>query len=315
MSKNQTFVAKAHKVHGDKYDYSKVDYKTAKMKVEIVCREHGSFFVIPNAHLSQKTGCPKCSGKYKPTTQEFIDMCRDVHGNAYDYSKVEYKNNHTKIEIVCPIHGSFKQKPVDHLRGKSGCPKCGNVRKGLYHKKTTQIFIEEASKVHGLKYVYDKVQYTNIHDKVTITCPKHGDFEQTPASHINGGNGCPRCSVEEYQGGYGFKRFENNPQIKDNPAMLYLIRINDEFIKIGITQNNLKERFKSSRLPYQYETINIWTGKLYDLFVIEQSIKKQFKHYKYTPSVKFDGHTECFILEAQSDIEVALSSINGAYNG
>ena len=123
-SSTEEFIQKAHKVHGDKYDYSKVEYDGYKTKVCIICPKHGEFWQTPNSHLNGN-GCPKCKGeKQTCTTDEFIAKAKKIHGDKYDYSKVEYVNNHTKVCIICPEHGEFWQIPSSHLQGK-GCPKCG----------------------------------------------------------------------------------------------------------------------------------------------------------------------------------------------
>ena len=166
---NSEFIAKARKIHNEKYDYSKVEYINNRTKVCIICPIHGEFWQTPNAHLNGQD-CPKCKGKIKLTLEKFIEKAKKVHGDKYDYSKVEYINNHTKVCIICPIHGEFWQTPQHHLKG-VGCPKCyGNFR------KTTEQFIEEARKVHGDKYDYSKVEYVNATTKVRIICPKHGEF-------------------------------------------------------------------------------------------------------------------------------------------
>jgi hypothetical protein len=121
---NQMFVDKAFNIHKYKYDYFKVNYKNNRTKVEIVCRKHGSFFQIPNSHLMGE-GCPKCSGLVKLTTEEFIKKANLKHFGKYDYCKVNYKNSRTKIDIICPAHGIFTQKPNTHLNG-SGCPVCSH---------------------------------------------------------------------------------------------------------------------------------------------------------------------------------------------
>lgn len=121
----------------------------------------------------------------KITTEEFIEKSKQLHGNKYDYSKVKYINNHTKVTIICPIHGEFEQIPSNHLR-KRGCPKCAGKN------KTTEEFVEEALKVHGNKYDYSKVQYRKNSENVCIICPKHGEFWQTPSNHLYG-QGCPKC--------------------------------------------------------------------------------------------------------------------------
>lgn len=61
--------------------------------------------------------------------ERFLDKAYAVHGDKYDYSKVEYINASTKICIICPEHGEFWQTPMAHLRG-HGCPKCGKKNKG-----------------------------------------------------------------------------------------------------------------------------------------------------------------------------------------
>ena len=122
----------------------------------------------------------------RKSNDEFIREAQSIHHNKYDYSKVEYTNNKTKVCIVCPEHGEFWQTPSDHLNGK-GCPQCaGNVR---CDKDT---FIEKAKHMHNDRYDYSKVEYANAHTKVCIICPEHGEFWQIPNNHLNG-NGCPLC--------------------------------------------------------------------------------------------------------------------------
>lgn len=128
MSKRLTtegFIEKAKKLHDNKYDYSKAEYVNTNTKVCIICPEHGEFWQTPSNHLQGK-GCPKCKGKNK-TTEEFIEKANIIHNNKYDYSKVEYKSNRTKVCIICPEHGEFWQTPHEHLHG-CGCPKCKNIK-------------------------------------------------------------------------------------------------------------------------------------------------------------------------------------------
>ena len=119
------FIEQAKKIHGGKYDYSLINYINAKTKIIIICPTHGQFTSTPSSHIHQKTGCSKCSEKYKYTNKEFIDKAKNIHLDRYDYTKVNYKNNYTKITIICPIHGEFKQTPSNHLSGK-GCEICCN---------------------------------------------------------------------------------------------------------------------------------------------------------------------------------------------
>lgn len=121
------FIKKAKKVHGDKYDYSKVNYKDSTQKVIIICNEHGEFTKSPSKHLRGQ-GCPNCSidlkkKKLNYDVHEFIELSKQIHGDKYDYSNVEYINSHEKVKIICPEHGQFEQRPNGHLSG-HGCQNC-----------------------------------------------------------------------------------------------------------------------------------------------------------------------------------------------
>ena len=124
-------------VHGDKYDYSLVDYKNEKTKVKVICPTHGEFEVKAGNHL-RGDKCSSCTKNKKSTKEEFIEKAMNVHGDKYDYSLVDYKNNSEKIEIICPIHNKFKQVPNNHLNG-NGCPLC-KESKG---ERKIRIFLKE----------------------------------------------------------------------------------------------------------------------------------------------------------------------------
>jgi len=191
--KREEFIEKARKVHGDKYDYSKVEYINSKTKVCIICPEHGEFWQCPYAHL-RGNSCPECANVKRGDTfrfdeEKFIERAKQVHGDKYDYSKVVYKNADTKVCVICPEHGEFWTRPVNHIyRQKQGCPKCAG--RGL----STDEVLERFRKVHGDKYDYSKVVFNKMHEKVCIICPEHGEFWQTPAKHING-QGCRKCGI------------------------------------------------------------------------------------------------------------------------
>ena len=170
---------------------------------------------------------------------------------------------------------------------------------GLTRTKDTAWFIEEATKIHGDKYDYSKVVFTRFHNKVEIVCPTHGSFFQT-AVHITAGQGCNECSVRDYEGGYGLKRFENHPELKDLDGMMYLIECSSDtehFFKIGITSKTVEHRF-NGRIPYNYTVVATMIGSMFELFTLEQYFKKSLKAFKYRPQVKFCGHTECLTLDS-----------------
>ena len=146
----EEFIAKAKAVHGDRYDYSKVEYVDNQTKVCIICKEHGEFEQSPKKHLAGH-GCIKCHRKniakrYSLGKDKFIEKANAVHNGFYDYSEVEYVNSQTYVKIACPIHGPFMQIPSSHLRG-HGCPHCG-INKTVESKTiwTYENCYEEAKK-------------------------------------------------------------------------------------------------------------------------------------------------------------------------
>lgn len=124
---NLTFIKKCIEIRGSEYIYDRIDYKNSTTKVTIGCLNHGYFEIRPANFLSGQ-GCSKCGGVYKKNTKEFILESNLVHGNLYDYSETEYKNNRTKVKIICEKHGLFIQNPKDHLNG-HGCNLC-NLSRG-----------------------------------------------------------------------------------------------------------------------------------------------------------------------------------------
>ena len=127
----------------------------------------------------------------KHTLEDFIKLANEVHGNEYDYSKVEYVNNRTDVCIICPEHGDFLQRPDSHLRGR-GCPICRYIKSSAKVRMSQEEFISRSTGVHNGKYDYSYVEYKNTDTKVKIICPEHGEFYQTPHHHLKG-IGCPEC--------------------------------------------------------------------------------------------------------------------------
>ena len=183
---NYLFISKLKEIHGDKYNYSLVDYKKSNELIKVICSEHGVFEQIAASHLNG-ANCPKCTGHYTDTIF-LIERFKKVHSDKYDYSKVEYFGSKNKVKIVCPEHGLFEQLPSGHLSGR-GCDKCGGSS-----NLTTKEIIKNCKKIHGDKYGYSLVTYQNSVTKIKIICPKHGIFEQLYSSHLKG-SGCPICNV------------------------------------------------------------------------------------------------------------------------
>jgi hypothetical protein len=185
MNKLKKFIIASNIKHNNKYDYSLVCC-IGREKIQIICPHHGVFEQSPKQHL-KTCGCRKCSNTHGYSTGEFIQRAKEKHGSKYDYSKINYTNARTKVIIICPKHGEFEQIPRGHILGK-GCPTCGGSEKLTKHQ-----FLTQADKKHKSKYDYSKTNYINARTKVIIVCPKHGEFEQVPFSHLIG-KGCSACS-------------------------------------------------------------------------------------------------------------------------
>jgi len=186
------FINKAQKVHGQQYDYSKVQYVNTNTPVVIICPEHGEFPQQPNNHIQGKV-CPVCGGTRKQTTQQFIDKSKIVHDDKYNYSKVMYINNTTPVTIICPTHGEFEQLPKVHRNG-HGCPRCGNELP--YNKHTYEsLQIAVRDSIHGDRYEYDFTPYMEDGNRrINIKCSNHGWFTQTLVNHVVNQSGCPKCA-------------------------------------------------------------------------------------------------------------------------
>lgn len=293
----EIFIQRAKELHGDKYDYSKVEYIGSKDKVEIICPTHGSFFQIPNGHLMGE-GCKKCSQENttflpKATKEDFIKKASEIHNNFYDYSKSIFIKMVTPLVITCPTHGDFKLAPSKHIGArKSGCPHCLKEKGLVKARTTTEDFIEKASLVHNSIYDYSKVKYTLSSAKVEIICPIHGSFLQTPSKHLYG-NGCPTCNKDSLNLDY-IERYANTP------VTFYVIQI-DTLYKIGITiESNPLDRYK-------YELDDISTLKVIktilfpsavEAYSLEQSLIHKYKEFNYKGKhiFKKTRNTEVFTL-------------------
>jgi len=140
----------------------------------------------------------------KLTQEKFINRSIQVHGDKFDYSKMKYVNSNTKVRVICKKHGAFRQWPIDHLRGR-GCSKCGKESVANKLRKSKELFVEQASKIHGNKYDYSLVEYKGTtKKKVKIICPTHGVFNQFPNDHLRG-HGCVGCGFD-----IGFNKFRKD---------------------------------------------------------------------------------------------------------
>ena len=245
----ESFIEKVREIHGDKYDYSKVEYKTLYDYIILNCPIHGDFMVKPSQVLYEKQGCPICENKLlKHTTESFIEKAREVHGDKYDYSKVEYVNNKTKVCIICPEHGEFWQTPDKHLQNR-GCPKCGDLKKHENKIQTTEQFIEKAREIHGDKYDYSKVEYVDRNSKLIIKCLIHGEFWQKPYSHLSG-HGCPKCNYSHLERNIERLLLENNIYFEQQKNFKWLKYVNNLSLDFYLPDYNIAIECQGSQHFY-----------------------------------------------------------------
>jgi len=179
----QEWINRFNIIHNNIYDYSKFIYIKSNIKSIIICRKHGDFLQNPTLHYLGQN-CPKCIGRNR-TDSEWIANFNIKHKNRYDYSLFTFISSNQKATIICRKHGEFQTQPSKHKLG-SGCPSCA------FKNLNTENVLLNFKKIHRDIYDYSKVQYIKSNKKVLIICNKHGEFYQTPNSHLNG-SGCPTC--------------------------------------------------------------------------------------------------------------------------
>jgi hypothetical protein len=299
----EQFIIKAREKHGDKYDYSKVEYQNNMTNIIIICKKHGEFLQQPSNHLMGK-GCKKCGGRTIENTEEFIDKSIELHGDKYDYSKVEYNRSNQKITIICKKHGEYQQYPMVHIRGNGGCKECKKTSLSLINTKTTDKFINDALLIHGNKYDYSKVNYKNNKTQIIIICKEHGDFLQQPNNHLTG-NGCIKCSgtykysneefinkaIELHGDKYDYSKVD---YLGMNVKITIICKKHGDFILYPIKHLHRKQDCPKCLLIKKYSKVSIsyldFISKLYNIKINHGENSSEFK----IPNSKFkaDGYCE-----------------------
>jgi Zn finger protein HypA/HybF involved in hydrogenase expression len=274
------FVKRSKEKFGDKFDYAKVEYVTKEVPILLICKEHQhEFFIVPKNHYrSNEGGCGYCNGQRGPrvSKEHFIAKAREYHGDKYGYDKVVFKGTIHAVTIVCPLHGDFEQIAADHYR--SGCPTC----KHLNHRLTQDEFVNRVTEIHGGRYIYDKTVYNGYERKIIITCPAHGDFEQSAHDHISG-RGCPKCKAKLY----GWEGMH-----------LYMFQEKSKgLVKVGITKKTLDWRVKELNWQsgYNFEVLcSYYYGDGGDAKCIEMDLLKWMSEHFEPIKERFYGYSEVF---------------------
>lgn len=232
MEKQQfvdAFIENANTKFNNRYHYNRDSYTGMNKNMTMTCPEHGNFMQSPYSHMRSLVGCPTCGNNQRRkghsdekriiVHNDFIRRAKDLFGDKFDYSKVVYIDTMTKVTIICPKHGEFQQTPNKHLRSKIGCHGCmpelkkkpervikeikPKVKKEKPKKPETEIikqrsdnFIDNAISKFGDKFDYSKTVYKSYTEDMTIICPKHGEFQQTPLNHLRSIHGCKKCGLD-----------------------------------------------------------------------------------------------------------------------
>ena len=182
-------------------------FENVNKKCLFHCNKHKIDFEIFPKSVLKGADCPECRVENKKeknppskspfTKQEqrtskqlsldvFLQRSKQKFGNKFIYENYEGIRN--KVTVVCPIHGKSEQYAFAHLKFKHGCNECKKLESFYTHEE----FVTKANSLYNSKYSYPE-QYQNCRDKITITCPNHGDFTINPYVHLQGG-GCQKCS-------------------------------------------------------------------------------------------------------------------------
>ena len=187
-------------IHGAKYDLSEFLYVNRRTKFTLKCKQHGPWLTLLG-QIIRGQGCPVCGKKdaavkRRVSFEDFLAQAREIHGNKYNYYKDSFVKISGKTKINCPIHGDFEQMADTHIGQGSGCPDCGLATQVEKRKMSLEDFILKSQAVHGDKYNYSKVIYTNNREKIIVICQVHGEFYPAPGNFLLG-SGCPKCSIIE----------------------------------------------------------------------------------------------------------------------
>jgi hypothetical protein len=284
---HEQFLKDLDKVHPNK-DWEVIG-KYEHNKIPILLRDKYGDCLIPPNNLLQRSRPSVKTAINK--TEYTINKFKEVWGDTYDYSKFIYEGARDKSIIICKKHGEFLQDANMHLSGRCGCGKCANESISSRVRSNTTEFIEKAISKYGTEmYSFDKTIYNTATENVTITCNKHGDFEQTPNRFLNG-QVCLKCTYKENTSNYHtLKKRRNN-------SIFYIIECfneNESFIKMGVTSRSIKVRFRDSYdMPYNYKVLREFRyANIEASDALETQLLKFTKSATYLPNLKFNGQTE-----------------------
>lgn len=235
-----------------------------------------------------------------------------------------------RLTVVAPADRTVTPKGRDLPRWNCSC-KCGNTFTALHDslkagdavscgcvppefvdsdfKNKSEVFAFKAKEVHGEKYDYSLVDFKRSDRKVTIVCPEHGAFEQTPSNHMLGTK-CPKCSWEEMaekQHWNYLKRCKLDERFANSDAAFYLLKLNDDtecFLKVGISVSFKKRLSSYKKEGLNFEVLQVVNTTAIKAAIFEREALKYIREsdIRYIPSKLFAGWTECATLESKDQL-------------
>lgn len=311
---NEQAIRLSKELHGELYGYDRFVYIHGKSPVELFCKSCDEYFSVEASHhlsRKRKVGCQKCSVKrranfHRSTKEEFINKSISAHfpkGRTFDYSKVEYVNARTKVEIGCNTCGNwFWQTPYIHSTGK-GCVKCRDAEMAKARSHTKEIFEQEALKITGKKYSYHLVEYKNARTPVKIVCNDCGEIFQKKPTEILAGLGC-RCHAQAC----GYKA--------NLDGKLYVLSCGN-VTKIGITNLDPEDRAKTVSKSYgsAFSVISEYKMDGQLCTDLETIILSEMRKVYKNPTFKFDGYTESFYDVDREKLHARIEELIKDKNG
>ena len=297
-SKEQ-FIKEMFNLYGDKYDVSNINYVNTKTEVEVLCRDHGTFYKKPFDLLAGHA-CKQCSKRAHTKSSNkdiFIEEARKVYGDKDDYTNTNIISARDKISVTCTKHNcTFEKEIKTYLEG-WGCPECSAENYRKLRAIPKEEYYRRANEAHDYKYTYDDDYITSKH-AITFYCKEHGRQRRNSYNHLNGA-GCQKC--EKFGNKTDKLTKEGYIQTANGRVTsLYLIECKDEkehFYKIGKTFKGVDVRFRGNLLPYEYEILFTYEGNAGEIWDLEELTHIKFKDYSYKPNKFFSGFSECYTME------------------
>ena len=288
------------------YDFSKVEYINNRTKVEVICKEHGSFFAQPKK-LLKGCGCKQCynarRGKsLKFNYAKFKKKLLEQDKGHLSIKDEDYKDIKSPLVFTCSIHGVQEtNKAYNLIESIYGCPKCGLEEGARKSRVPYDIFLKKATKKFKGKFTYLEETYKGNSQKMKALCPKHGVIEILPYKHLGQEYGCYLCGVEDA---------ERYSVYFDKPTTLYYIKLikgDEEYFKLGITTTTLDKRF--NKLPSDNVTYQIIATKTFptgiSAYHLEQHLLHKYKMNKidFILLPKSGGNSEIFNQDIYESIK------------